>query len=220
MTMPDETPRNSIVMYRVGGRAYPLKSNGNCKVCRSPDRMDIEQAIINGLHYATIANSLSEESTISARNINDHAAKHLPLAVEAMRGALDERARVRGIGLEDYTRASLIDPALFAQTVVDRTYEALANGYMLPTISNALKAATLLYNIGLTEENLGQEDMIQAFAAFMEAAEQNMTPTEWDAFGAALFQNPFLRGLKNRRDAAAREREQGIASIEGGSRED
>lgn len=222
MTTPDqeEAPRtgNSIVMYRVGGRTYPLKTVPQCRVCQSPDRLDIEQWIINGRPYAAIAKSLPEESPITARNIKDHQTNgHMPLDTEAMRAVIDEHARVRGISLQDAT-STLVTPAALAQTVLDRTYEGIANGYLMPSISNALKAATLLYNIGMTEESLNESDMIQAFAVFQEEAKAVMPPEMWDAFGKRLLANPVLRGLRARAEAARRDEAEGRNSIEGGSR--
>src|SRR3954453_6015358 len=93
----------SIVMYRVGGRQYPLKTVGQCKVCSSEGRLAIEQEVANGRGYAAIIKSLDEGHDLTPRNISDHVRNgHMPLEISTVREIIDERARIRGMSIEGH----------------------------------------------------------------------------------------------------------------------
>lgn len=203
----------SIVMYRVGGRQYPLKTVAQCKVCSSPNRLTIEQEVANARSYVAIIKSLPEGHDLNPRNIRDHYANgHMPLEVETMRSIIDERARIKGVSIETGT-AALVDEAAFAQVVLQKTYERMAKGEIEPTIRDGLRAGVLLHNIGLAAEGGDQADLVQAFVVYMETAQSLMPPQMWDEFGKRLGENPVLRALKERarqaQQAQAIEMEQG-----------
>lgn len=186
----------SIVMYRVGGRSYPLKSVAQCKVCASPHRLEVEQQIINARTYAAICRSLPEDADLSPRNLADHYKNgHMPLEQETLREIVDERARIRGLSIENGTKP-LVDHVVLAQTVVQKTYESLAAGTITPTIREGIRAAALLHNVGMAEgDNFDQEDLVLAFTQFMEHARALMPPEMWDEFGRRLTGDPVLKAL-------------------------
>lgn len=186
----------SVLMYRIGGRSYPLKSAATCLVCRSVHRFDIENEIVAGRVYAQIARSLPESAGINARNIGDHFRNgHMPLEVEESRRVLEHRARERGKDIEAGAD-SLVDGLVLAEAVVRKGYEALQRGDLQPDMKDVLAAARLLETFGYGEDSgPDQGAIVEAFMVYHETAARYMTPDAFARFGADLSRNPVLRAL-------------------------
>jgi hypothetical protein len=167
-----------------------------CKVCSSPSRLVIEQEIANGRTYVGIIKSLPEGHDLHPRNLKDHYGNgHMPLEVETLRTIIDQRARIRGKSIEDSNEA-LVDHVSLAQTVVQKTFEGIAAGELRPSIKDGIRAAALLHAVGLTEDGSDQQDVVQAFVAYMEETRRLMPPEMWDQFGRNLAANSDLKALK------------------------
>ena len=193
---------SSLVTYRVGGREYPMKTVRNCRVCMSPYRFDIEEALISGRTYSKIVESLPEDSDLNVRNVKDHYLnEHLPLEQAGIRRIVESRAERVGKSIEDSVE-SLIDGITLAEVVVQKTFEAIANSEVVPDIKDGMAAAKFLADMGEYDE-AGGTDMLavtEAFMVYHESAEQLMSPEQFEAFGKALSANPVLKALAAKYD--------------------
>jgi hypothetical protein len=196
----------SIVMYRMGGREYPLRVAPNCKVCRSPHRFNIEQEIIAGRTYKTIEMALPDDADLSSANIRAHYTNgHLPLDAEVSRRLLDARAAARGLDIER-TADSLVDGAALAEITIQKTYEAVARGEVKPTLAEALNAAKFLEVFAPSGGGLDEALLVEAFMVYQEEASKVMTGQQFEDFGRRLGANPTLQRLM----AQERERREGV----------
>lgn len=187
----------SAIIYRVGGREYPLKTNRQCKVCMSPHRFDIEDDLINGRTYRKIVESLPEGHDLVVANVKNHYLNgHLPLEQAATRQIIEARAERVGKSIEDATQ-SLVDGLTLAEVVVQKTFEGIASGEIAPDLKDGLAAAKFLADFGEYDED-GGTDMVavsEAFMVYHETAAEVMTPEQFKAFGEMLTSSPVLRAL-------------------------
>lgn len=187
----------SVVTYRLGGRNYPMRTAPNCRVCQSPYRLRVEQELAAGRVYARIASSLPEDADLSARNVSEHYKNgHMPLEVEASRRILERRAEDRGRDIERGVDA-LVDGMALAESVVQKTYEALQRGDIRPELIDGLRAAKLLEDYA-GDDGIDQAAYVEAFMVYHEVAARIMSPEQFSEFGRALQQDPVLRGLTAR----------------------
>lgn len=186
----------SVITYRVGGREYPLKTVRNCRVCMSPYRFDIEDSLIQGRTYRKIIESLPEGHDLSTRNVEDHYRReHLPLEQSVTRQIVESRAQQVGKSIEQAAE-SLVDGISLAQVVVQKTFEAIANGEIAPDVKDGMAAAKFLADLGEYDE--GGTDMLavsEAFMVYHEQAQQVMDPEQFRQFGQLLSSNPVLKAL-------------------------
>lgn len=189
----------SAMMYEVGGKSYPMRVCVQCKVCNSPYRVQIEDALIAGYGYAAIARSLPEDARINARNINVHRRQgHLPLNLAVRTELIAERVREAGERIEE-AAVSVVDQVLLARTVVQRTFERIAAGEIEPDISDGLAAAKLLVQVGQYDgSDIDREGMVQIIAAYMEAVSAEVDPLSLARIGARLRGHPVLEKMAER----------------------
>lgn len=193
---------NSAIIYRVGGREYPLKTNRQCRVCMSPHRFDIEDALINGRTYRKIVESLPEGHELVTANVKNHYLNgHLPLEQAATRQIIEARAERVGKSIEDAAQ-SLVDGLTLAEVVVQKTFEGIASGEIAPDLKDGLAAAKFLADFGEYDEDGGTDMMAvsEAFMVYHDAAAEVMTPEQFAAFGEMLTTSPVLRALAAKYD--------------------
>ena len=193
---------SSAITYRVGGREYPLKTQRNCKVCMSPHRFDIENMLIAGRTYRKIHEALPDDDhELVIENIKNHYLNgHLPTEQAATRQIVEARAQRVGKALDDSVE-QLVDGVTLAQVVVQKSFEAIANGEMAPDMKDALSAAKFLADLGEYDE--GGADMLavsEAFMVYHELAEEVMDAEQFRRYGQMLKTNPVLRALAAKYD--------------------
>ena len=197
------SPGSALVMYRIGGRSYPLRSVPNCRVCRSPYRLEVENSIVAGRVYSAIAQSLPEDAGLTARHIGDHYRNgHLPIEVAESRRILEHRAQQRGKDIESGLD-TLINGITVAEEIVKRGYEAIQRGDLVPDMKDVLSAAKLLETFGYGDEGgPDQEAIVEAFMIYHETAAKYMDPQTFARFGRDLSTNPILKALVAKYDNA------------------
>lgn len=199
MTVAHSAAARSIITYRIGGREYPLKSVRNCKVCMSPYRFDIEEAIVAGRVYKKIVDSLPDGHDLTVENVKKHYYNdHMPLSVSATREIVERRAQQVGKRIEDSIE-SLIDGKTLLDTVVQKTFEAVAAGEIKPELADGIRAARILAALGeFDQSGLDQHAIIEAFMVYQEQAQSVMTPEQFEEFGNLLEESPVLKALAAR----------------------
>lgn len=191
------TTNRSVIMYRLGGRQYPMKTVATCKVCQSPHRLEIERSLIRSYAPTTIWRSLPEsvQEHLSVRNITDHANKHLPVDHAIRHAALEARTRELGRDIES-AEGALVDHILFARTGMQQVYERMVEGDIKPDVKDGIAFATLLLKV--TEQagdGLDEEMYARGFMAYMSAMRQVCTPEQIQQIGRLLNQDPVLQSL-------------------------
>lgn len=189
----------SMIMTRIGGKDYPLKSVPNCKTCQSVHRMFIENALITGRTYKAIERSLPDETAAenpTSDNISAHYKNgHMPLPQEVQRRIIERRATDIGRNLEDAAEM-LVDKYTVAEMIVHKGAEKILTGDVDPNVAETLAAIKLLHDFEKQNEiNVDQEAWIASVQVMMELAHEVMDDEQWSRFGRQLATNPLLNAL-------------------------
>jgi hypothetical protein len=204
VTTPERTGGASLVMYRIAGREYPLRSSPGCRTCESPRRFEIEQMIAEGRPYAAIVRELHlEESGPSAQSLSNHfRADHMPMRSAVARTLLERRADELGRSIEDGVD-DVVDDVLLTQTVVRKAFDGIASGELQVSVDQGLTAARMLAQAGQAEGGVAdQQAYAEAFMVYHETAKRIMPPEMFARFGRELQANPILRALLDRHRAS------------------
>lgn len=198
----------SVAAYTIGGRTYPMVTVSQCLTCQSPVRWDIEKMILSGAPYIRIhewAVGAAPDNKITLPSIQGHFERgHLPYEAEVVRRVLDRRAKERGEDLEQAV-APVVDGVTFAELVIQKSVQRMANGEISPTVTDGLNAARILEQFREYEEANSAEIYVQAFMVYHEVAQRVMTPEQFEHFGQELASNETLRELTARAERASGE---------------
>lgn len=192
---------SSMVMTRIGGKDYPMRSVPNCKTCQDPNRMFIENELIRGRSYKLIAEALESMPAggmghPTADGISDHIRNnHLPLGVATQRRLIERRAKEVGKSIET-SDDDLIDYVTVNQMIVSRGFERMQDGEINPDVAEVLAASKFLYQVeqaagGGVDEQVWRDAML----AYMEVARDFIPAERWAEYGQALSRNPVLRAM-------------------------
>lgn len=198
---------SSMVVTRIGGVDYPMRSVPSCKTCQSPHRLAIENDLVKGLSYASIARSLVDLpgghlGNPSAEGISDHVRKgHIPVGASAQRRLIERRAKEIGRSIED-SEESLVDYVTVSQMIVARGFERMQGGEIAPDLGDVIAASKFLYQIDQSAEGgMDQEVMLQALHAYMEVARSFIPQERWQEYGALMERHPVLRAIHDQQEA-------------------
>lgn len=194
------TVPTSVLSYRLAGRLYPVRSSPRCSVCQSRYRLRIEQAILSGHSYRSIERSLPEDAAMDHSAIWRHFDNgHLPLDEHVNRVAVEARAEEIGWSVKDHNEA-LADHITLAKVGVQKVFQRMANGEIEPDVKDGVAFANLLLKLEQQEgSDVDHQALIEAFSAYMQAAEAVMTPMQLQEFGQILASNEVMQGLLARR---------------------
>lgn len=195
-----DAPSQSVVMYQLGGRLYPMRSEPRCNTCQSPYRLEIEKKILRGYGYTAVANSLPEDAGLSMSSIRSHVRNgHLPLDETVKRAAVEARALELGLDLEAHEQ-SLVDHIAFAKVGVQKAFERVINGDEDVTVSDGIALANLLVKVEQTAQGgVDSELMAQVFHAYMRAFVAVVTDERMQQqFARRLSQDPVMVALYER----------------------
>lgn len=197
----DPNSRRSTVMYRVGGRMYPLRNAANCYVCSSEHRSTIEEELLKGYGYAAVVRHLPEDAGINKDNVVQHVKRgHLPLDVSVRRAIIEDRATAIGKQIED-AEGTIIDHLSFARLGLQRVCERMAEGTLLPDIKDGIEFAKLIIKMDELAgdgQALDQQVIFRGFLEWMKAIQRVCTPEQVREIGALLSTNTVIRSMLNR----------------------
>lgn len=157
----------SVVMYKVGGKTYPMKHVRGCLTCESPLRSQIENALIAGYSYQRIEELLPDEAKTNRRSIGRHFDRgHMPIDETHRRMLIEEQAKELGYDPETH-ESMLANHVTFARLGVTQVLQEMAEGKLKPDIKDGIKMAEFLQKVeaqagsGVDAEAL--KDLIQVF---------------------------------------------------------
>jgi hypothetical protein len=189
-------PFASSVMYRVGGRSYALRTVGGCSVCNSPWRAAIENFLLQGHSYQTIASRLPEDANLNKDNIKHHfKAGHLPLAEDARRAIIERRATE----LEwdpDSNADRMIDALGFLRLGLSDVASRMMSREIEPDMKDGIAMAKALAALDLDNDT---EDRLAMYASLIrlmfEAAQRHMDVGAYQSFSQELMDSPVFRSM-------------------------
>jgi hypothetical protein len=187
-----QPPPHVSVVYRVGGTDYPMRVHSRCQTCRSIHRPEIENLILMGYSWATIADHMPDE--LPATSIRWHYENgHMPLPESLRRAVIERRAKMQRLSSAD-NAAPLIDPWLVTHDIMQRGYERMVIGQIAPDMKDTLAAAKALVEI---EDRTKEQQQINedAVVAIIEGARSYMSPEDWMKFMWELRENPAMNLL-------------------------
>lgn len=194
----------SMVMTRIGGHDYPMRSEPNCKTCQSPNRLYIEASLLRAQSYASIARSLSglppgEKGHPTDEGIAAHVKNgHVPINQGIQRRIIERRAKEIGRSVED-DEDTLADYVTVNQMIVDKGLAMLAEGNLELKGTDVIAASKFLHQV---EQGAGGDIDVQAWIEavmeYMEIAQKFIPPAAWQAYSAALQKSPVLKALADR----------------------
>jgi hypothetical protein len=186
----------SSVMYRVGGRFYPMVVSPTCRTCQSPYRSYIENQILCGYTYRQISDSLPEDLRLSPRQMSDHYRHgHMPLAEAARRAIVEKRAAEKQLdsvnGLDN-----LVDHITVLEAIVRDGSDLLARREIQPTVKELMAAADALAQLEAAGDTADDWDAVnKGIQHVMKMARARMTPAEFALFSRDLVTDPYLKRL-------------------------
>jgi hypothetical protein len=111
---------------------------------------------------------------------------------------MEERARERGVSIEDF-EGNLVDHVGFAKLGVQRVLERLAAGELVPDMKDGIALASLLVRMDESAgEQVDNETLVQGFMVLMEAIRRTCSQDQIDQIGGIISDNPIMAGLATR----------------------
>ena len=195
------TVHSSMVMTRIGGQDYPVRSEPTCKTCQSPHRQFIESELIKGRSYATIARSIEglepgPKGHPTAENLANHCkSQHLPIGHATQRRIIERRAIDLGRSIE-HDQDTLADHVTVSQMIVQRGLEMVVDGALDIKGADVLAAAKFLHQV---EQAAGGETdaqvWMEALMVHLELAQKWMPPEALAGYSRDLNSSPVLKAL-------------------------
>lgn len=187
----------SMVMTRIGGRDYPIYSGRNCKTCQHPQRMEIENALLDGRSYAQIWRALvDEERKPSYMGLISHFKNgHMPLGPASDRALMERNYEKTGRKIEEALE-DLVDHVTVAEMVVKKGFERMQRGEIAPDMADMLAAVKIVDAINSrSDTDMDHEMWVSATMSLLEDARAIMNPEQWAAYGKKLAANPILKAI-------------------------
>jgi hypothetical protein len=189
--MTAQPPPQTSVIYRIGGTNYPMRVIGSCRTCRSIHRAEIENLVIMGYAWGSIADHLPPDSGLSKENIRHHFDQgHMPLPEALRRSVIERRAKMLRLSTAD-NAAPVVDQWVVTQAIMQRGFENIMTGHAEPDVKDTLAAAKQLSDI---EARTSDERAINddAVMAIIEGARSYMSQEDWIKFNWELKENPAM----------------------------
>ncbi|MDQ1041457.1 hypothetical protein QFZ75_007959 [Streptomyces sp. V3I8] len=197
---PDDDGPSSLVMVRVGTQTVPAKTAARCRVCQSPDRIQIEKWMLGGFTRPTILGHLADLKPgplghPSDKSLRLHADKHMALGDRAQTAILARRAEQLGEEIEKYG-GRVADHQSALDIVVLRGFDALQRGDIKVDAATLMKAIDLKHKIDQTLDGGVEVNVWRgALMEYMRTALGFIPADRRREFADALNANPVLAAL-------------------------
>jgi hypothetical protein len=184
-------PPQTSVIYRVGGTNYPMRVIQGCGTCRSIHRPEIENLIIMGYSWGTIADHLPAGAELSKEQIRRHyETGHMPLPESLRRAVIERRGKMLRLSTAD-NAAPVVDQWVVVHSIMQRGFERVAMGLEEPDVKDTLAAAKELTAIEARAQD-EREMNEDAVMAIIEGARSRMSQEDWITFMWDLRENPAM----------------------------
>lgn len=195
----------SMILTRIGGREYPLRSLPNCRTCQHPQRDEIENAMLAGQSMLSIRRALPEDDfRPSYDGLRGHFKNnHMPLEASAQVALIERNAKRQGLKIEEAID-TLVDHITVAEMVVQKGFQRMQSGEISPEMTDVLNAVKIVEQIqSRVQGDMDQEMWVSATMSMLEDARQIMNPQQWEQYGKKLQSNPILKALADKQASSA-----------------
>ena len=188
----------ALATVRIGRRTYPSIAVPSCHVCQSAHRLKIERELVQGRPPSAIIADLPADTRLTARNLTDHARKHLPVSNREVANAMDQDGAERGETMQ-LAAGHLVDHEDFLRIVVGTVRTRIMAGEEIPRTRDALAAVAILDRITADAlDGVQKEDLDRAFTAHFQAARSLMPQAMLNEFVRLLNEDSILAELDTR----------------------
>lgn len=203
----DPGPKRSVAQMFIGGRATPLTGSPRCRTCQSPYRAEIERALLGSISKSSVLASLPEGHGLNENMIGNHYRHHLPARETVHLALVNDRAREIGINLETHA-GSLVDYRSFLKVGLQRTFERLADGEIMPDVKDGIAFAKAIAEIDIAmggdiDQTAMAQGMLALIASFQGAIAEFAPEYAYAISNSARRRaeaNPIVRSLLNLQD--------------------
>jgi len=156
-------------------------TNGKCKVCQSPHRREIDNALAMGMSQTAVRNHFNVaygHEFFTSMNISTHARKHMTLRDAANLAIYEENARRAGLDTErvvGYIRTHRAN----LERIVNETMDAMGAGATQPEIKDALSAIQILEKMNEANHDLQIAEIEKQFRNFLDAVKEICPEDMW-----------------------------------------
>lgn len=196
---PDGDEPRSMVVVRIGDKAYPARTSETCRTCQHPQRARIEAWYLTGYRWKAILREIGDEESalgpLTEKSLRNHAAKHLPIEATTQASIIERRAAQIGDALEEYGDR-IADGAAALDMIIANGFNRVSAGEIKVETPDLLAAIRLKHQIDQSVgDGLDTESWRLALMAHMQIALKYIPFAERTAFGRELSENPILRAL-------------------------
>jgi hypothetical protein len=199
----------SMVMTRIGGQDYPLRSVSTCRTCQSPHRLMIENELLKARSYAAIARSLEgmESGDLehpTREGIGEHVKNgHMPIGPGVQRRIIERRAVEIGKNIEDSVDP-LADYVTVNQMIVQKGFERLQAGDIDVDAKDIVAASKFLLSVDQSgQEGVDEQSWSDALMVYLELAVRFIPPEHQREYSDLLNANPILKAIVAKQEAKA-----------------
>jgi hypothetical protein len=156
-------------------------TNGKCKVCQSPHRREIDNALAMGMSQTAVRNYFNVaygHEFFTSMNISTHARKHMTLRDAANAAIYEENARRAGLDTDrvaGYIRTQRAN----LERIVNETMDAMGAGITQPEIKDALAAIQILEKMNEANHDLQIAEIEKQFRTFLDAVKEICPEDMW-----------------------------------------
>lgn len=182
-----------MAKFNDGGRAgnVPVKAgvaasqfeitNGKCKVCQSPHRREIDNALAMGMSQTAVRNHFNiayGHEFFTGMNISTHARKHMTLRDRANTAIYEENARKAGMDVDrvaGYIRTHRAN----LERIINETMDSMAAGATQPEIKDALAAIQIVEKMNEANHDLQVAEIEKQFRFFLDSVKEICPEEMW-----------------------------------------
>lgn len=195
-------PRSTVVEVAIGGRRYPFISSPRCGVCQCEERFAIEEGLLIGRSYASIARSLPDkfrdpdsEHHISIEQMRLHVKNHMPADITVSRAIIERRAQEMGRSL-DVMEGTLIDAYSVASEVMRLGFERIARGEIKVGLEHTLVATKMVNEMEeKASHSIDMTVQTEMVTLLLQHVRSVLSDEQWQALASNFRADPAFRAM-------------------------
>lgn len=155
--------------------------NARCKVCQSPHRREIDNALAMGVSQVSVMNHFNVaygHDFFTSMNISTHTRKHMTLRDTANAAIYEENARRAGMDTDrvaGYIRTHRAN----LERIINETMDAMGAGLTSPEIKDALAAIQIVEKMNEANHDLQVAEIEKQFRTFLDAVKEICPEDMW-----------------------------------------
>jgi hypothetical protein len=168
-----------------------------CKVCKSPYRHDMEEALLRGMSYTQVGKFFEKlGQDVNRKNLASHEKNHMNLANAALRNVLEKRAREALVNVEE-TEGLIMTKMGMLDAMLHKVWEQIINDNIEWKPGDVLQIMQYIEKLEAQQRNIALDEIMLEARCFSEAVKSIVPQSQWqeivDRFDAnvARAKNPM-----------------------------